>query len=71
MEEIVFSSASTLLEDIISRKRSVVDVVAAFLTHIRKHNPAINAVCDLRAEDDILCEAREKDEALKFVETVG
>ncbi|NRA51933.1 MAG: amidase [Phaeodactylibacter sp.] len=71
MEEIVFSSASTLLEDIISRKRSVVDVVAAFLTHIRKHNPAINAVCDLRAEDDILCEAREKDEALKSGKKVG
>ena len=71
MENIVFTPANELVAHIKSRKISVVEVVIAFLDHIKAHNPAINAVCDLRNEKDILNEALQKDEAIKLGKEVG
>ena len=38
--------------------------VTAFLTQVEKCNPTINAICDLRSREDVLKEARQKDEML-------
>ena len=63
-DDIVCLSARTILHKIKNRKVSVVEVVTAFLTQIEKCNPTINAICDLRSREDILKEARQKDEML-------
>ncbi|HEX8545699.1 MAG TPA: amidase [Cytophagaceae bacterium] len=63
-KNIPFLPAAEILDDIHSRKISVEDVVKAFLTQIRKYNYEINAITDLRGEEDLLEEARNKDELL-------
>ena len=61
MENLVFESASVLVEKIKSRELTVVELVTAFLNQIEKYNPKINAICDLRNREAILDEARQKD----------
>lgn len=61
MNNIVFRSAKVLVEDIKSKKISVVEVVSAFLDHIKQNNPKVNAIFELRDEDEILKDAHEKD----------
>nr|WP_299325646.1 amidase [uncultured Maribacter sp.] len=50
---------------------SVVEVVTAFLNHIKKNNPKINAICDLKNEEEILREALLKDEDIKLGKELG
>lgn len=71
MENIVFTSASKLVESIKSKQISVFEVVTAFLNQIKTHNPTINAVCDLRNEEEILNEALQKDEDIKLGKATG
>jgi amidase len=61
MENIVFKSAQDLVADIKSKKISVVQVVTAFLEHIKTNNTTVNAIIDLRDEKEILKDATEKD----------
>ena len=71
MKNIIFKSANELVENIKSKKNSVVEVVTAFLNHIKKNNPKINAICDLKSDEEILREALLKDEDLKLGKPLG
>lgn len=71
LKNIVFTSAYELVENIKSKKISVVEVVTAFLNQIKQHNPKINAICDLKNEEDILREAAQKDEEIKQGKQLG
>jgi len=62
--ELPFMSAIDILEKIHSKKISVEEVVRAYLSQIKKYNPVINAITDLRSDDDLIQEAREKDKVL-------
>ena len=57
-------SACTLSDLIASREVSCVEVAAAYLDQIEHTNPTYNAIVSLRERDDILADAREKDELL-------
>jgi len=48
-----------------TRQISVEQVCISFLTQIKKHNKELNAICELRNENEILAEAREKDNLLQ------
>ncbi len=61
MDNLVFESATILVEKIKSRELTVVELVTAFLNQIEKHNPKINAIIDLRKREAILDEAKQKD----------
>lgn len=65
MENIIFTSATEIIDKIKTRQISVEQVCISFLTQIKKHNKELNAICELRNEDEILKEAREKDNLLK------
>jgi len=62
--DIVALSACTLADLIASREVSCVEVAAAYLDQIGRINPTYNAIVSLRERDDILADAREKDELL-------
>ena len=47
MKDIVYTSATELVDKIKSQELTVVDVVTAFLKEIKKHNPSINAIFEL------------------------
>lgn len=71
MDTIVFESATRLVEKIKTKELTVLEIVTAFLNHIEKYNPKVNAVCDLRAKEDILNEARQKDFDVEQGKTLG
>ena len=71
LENLVFTSATELVKNIKSNKISVVEVVTAFLNHIKENNPKINAICDLKNEEEILKEASKRDEEVKLGKQVG
>lgn len=64
-EALPFLSAGEILDNIHSKKISIEEVVKAFLVQIKKYNPIINAITDLRSEEDIIEEAREKEKLLE------
>jgi amidase len=64
MKDIVFESASIIVQKIKSQELTVVQVVTAFLNHIERYNPIINAISDLRKRDDILDEVLLKDKEI-------
>ena len=68
---LVFTPATTLLSQIRNRERSVVEVATAFLDHIAQVDPTLNAVIDLHPREQILAEAKAKDEALARGGAVG
>ncbi|MEX0288095.1 MAG: amidase [Flavobacteriaceae bacterium] len=65
MKSILFQSATQIIRQIKDRKISSENVVRQFLAHIEKYNKTINAISDIRHEEDIIREAKEKDELLK------
>lgn len=70
MNEVVFWSASEQAAAIRERRVSSVEVVAAHLRQIERHNPALNAVVSLDAEG-ALARATEADAALARGEYAG
>ena len=68
---LVFLPATEILAKIKARPLTVVQVATAFLDQIAQHNPTLNAVIDLRSREEVLAEARAKDEALERGEAVG
>lgn len=71
MGNIVYTSANELVKNIKSKEISVVEVVTAFLNHIKENNPKTNAICDLKNEKEILREAFQKDEEIKLGKQLG
>src|SRR5437870_4172740 len=70
MTEIVFSTTTQLAAAIRAGHISAVEVLEAHLTHIDKHNPALNAIVTMDAE--LAYErAREADDALARGEMRG
>jgi amidase len=49
---------------IAARRISCVEVTAVYLNHIERTNPAYNAIVSLRDRDEIVAQAREKDDLL-------
>lgn len=71
MQKIIFSSANEIIDKIATQQISVEQVCIEFLTQIKKHNKELNAISELRNEDEILNEAREKDGLLKSGKSRG
>jgi amidase len=63
MKDIVFSSTTQLAATIRARHISATEVLEAHLAQIDKHNPALNAIVTMDAEQ-ARERAREADEAL-------
>src|SRR5882724_2442556 len=60
---LVMLSAMALADAIRARQVSCVEVISAYLDHIERINPLVNAIVALRDRDDLLAEAKEKDVA--------
>ncbi|HTO14469.1 MAG TPA: amidase [Edaphocola sp.] len=71
MQNIIYSSAYEIVHKIVTQQISVEQVCVAFLTQIKRHNKELNAICELRNEDEILKDAREKDGLLKIGKSKG
>ena len=69
--EIPYLSAAVIVARIRSREFTVEAVVLSYLARIKKFNPAINAVTDLRSDEDLLLEAKEKDRLLDEGRLIG
>src|SRR5215475_6407841 len=68
---LVMMSALGLAEAIRARQLSCVEVMSAYLDHIERINPLVNAIVALRDRDDLLAEAREKDAQIARGEVTG
>lgn len=62
--DILNLDACTLSDLIAAHKISCAEVATAYLDHIEQTNPAYNAIVSMRNRDEILAEAREKDDLL-------
>ena len=69
--EIVMMSADALAGAIRARKVSCVEVMTAYLDHIDKLNPKVNAIVALQDRADLLAQARERDTQLARGNAVG
>ena len=69
--EIVRLDARRLSEAIHARTVSCVEVMTAYLDHIERLNPQVNALVSLEPRDALLRQARERDEALGRGESAG
>lgn len=70
MSDLVFKSASQLAQMIRDRQISAIDLLDAHLAQIAKHNPKLNAICTLDAEN-ARNQAKQADEALAKGENWG
>ena len=64
MQRIIFESATEITKLIRDKKLSCEEIVVEFLGQIKEYNTAINAISDLRSHEDIISEARVKDQLL-------
>ena len=69
--DIVMMDARELAGAIAARRVSCAEVMAAYLDHIGKLNPKVNAIVALQERSDLMVQAREKDNALARGEQVG
>jgi amidase len=69
--DIVMMNAAALAEAIRVRKVSCVEVMTAFLDHIERLNPKVNAIVALQDRAGLLARAREKDDELARGAPVG
>src|SRR5882757_3577275 len=68
---LVMLSARALADAIRAREVSCVEVMSAYLDHIERINPLVNAIVALRNRDDLLAEAKEKDAQVACGEATG
>ena len=68
---LVMMSARALADAIRARQVSCVEVMTAYLDHIERINPVVNAIVALRDRDDLLAEAKEKDTQIARGEASG
>src|SRR5215831_4843491 len=64
ISEIVMMSATELAQAIQSRSVSCAEVMSAYLDHIDRMNSHVNAIVSLQDRDELMKQARERDEAL-------
>jgi amidase len=69
--DIVMMNAVDLSNAIRTKLVSCVEVMTAYLDHIGRINPKVNAIVSLQDRDDLLAQARERDEALARGEALG
>lgn len=69
--DIVMMDALDLSEAIARRKVSCVEVMQSYLAHIRRVNPAVNAIISLASEDVLVAQAKERDQQLQRGEYLG
>src|SRR5215831_2486235 len=69
--DIVMMDAGELAGAIRARKLSCVEVMTAYLDHIDRLNPKVNAIVALQERADLITQAREKDAALAGGAPVG
>jgi len=67
----VMMDAGALAGAIQAKKVSCLEVMTAYLDHIEKLNPKVNAIVALQERADLLAQAREKDAQLARGEAVG
>jgi amidase len=68
---LVMMSARALADAIRARQVSCVEVMTAYLEHIERINPLVNAIVALRDRDALLAEAKEKDAQISRGEATG
>ena len=71
ISDIVLMDALALGAAIRAKKISCVEVMTAFLDHIDRFNPKVNAIVSLRGRSDLLGEARERDAQVARGEILG
>ena len=69
--DIVMMNAVDLSNAIHTKQVSCVEVMTAYLDHIGRINPKVNAIVSLQDRDDLLAQARERDEVLARGEPLG
>jgi amidase len=69
--ELVLMDARNLSEAIHARTVSCVEVMTAYLDHIERLNPLVNAIVSLEPRESLLRQARERDEKLGRGESLG
>jgi amidase len=70
-DDIVLMDAAALTKAIHSRQVSCIDVMSAYLDHIERINPQVNAIVALQERADLLMQARERDAQLARGESMG
>jgi amidase len=70
-DDIVLMDASTLSRTLHARKVSCVEVMSAYLDHIERLNPQVNAIVALQERADLLIQARDRDAQLARGESMG
>jgi amidase len=68
---LVMMSAKALADAIRTRQVSCIEVMTAYLDHIERINPVVNAIVALRDRDDLLAEAKLKDAQTARGEATG
>ena len=68
---LVMMGGLALVEAIRSRQLSCVEVMSAYLDHIERINPLVNAIVALRDRDALVAEAKEKDAQIARGEATG
>jgi amidase len=71
VSDIVMMDAVALASAIRSRHVSCAEVMTAYLDHIDRYNPKVNAIVALQDRAGLLAQARERDEQLARGEAVG
>ena len=71
MTDITELDALSLSRAIRERQLSCKDTMQAYLRHIEKANPAVNAIVSLRPQDELMDEAKEYDEMLARGQYLG
>jgi amidase len=69
--DIVMMNAVDLSNAIRTKQVSCVEVMTAYLDHIGRINPKVNAIVSLQDRDDLMAQARERDEVLARGEPLG
>src|SRR5947209_17436345 len=68
---LVMMNAVALRDAIHARTVSCVEVMTAYLDHIERLNPLVNAIVSLEPRDALVRQARERDESLARGESLG
>ena len=69
--DLVMMDATSLASAIHTRRASCVEVMTAYLDHIEKFNPKVNAIVALQDRTTLLAQARERDAQLARGESMG
>lgn len=71
LPELCTFGAVELAEMIRRRQTGAAEVMATYLDHIERINPAVNAIISLRPREELLAEARQADAAVARGDTLG